>query len=283
MSELAHSEGKFVPLREAKVSVEDRGFVFADGVYEVIVAYDGRPFQLAQHMARLRRSAEAIRLALPKGTSEIQEIIEEGIRRSGFQYTMIYVQITRGVAPRSHPFPTDAKSNLVATFREKEKPPLETREQGVSVITTEDIRWAHCYIKSIALLPNVLANQKAVEGGAFEAIFVTSEGVVHEGSASNIFLVKDERVFTPVKNEKILRGVTREVVLRCAQDAGYETSEGTVRIEELLQADEVFLTGTTIEVLGVFKVDEKTIGTGVVGAVTKRIHERFQQLINRDR
>lgn len=279
MSDLAYVEGKFVPLAEAKVSVEDRGFLFADGVYEVIVAYDGRPFKLPEHLARLRRSAAAIRLPLPKDANEIQRIVEEGIRQGGFQNTKIYLQITRGSAPRSHPFPADVKSNFVATFRAKGEVPQETRKKGVSVITTEDIRWTKCYIKSVALLPNVLANQKAVEAGAFEAVFVTSKGIVHEGTASNIFIVKNEKVLTPSKTEKILHGVTREAVLQCARDAGCEIFEHTVTIKELLQADEVFLTGTTIEVLGVVKVDGKTIGAGVVGPVTKRIYAKFRQPI----
>ncbi len=190
MIELAYVEGEFVPLSDAKVSIEDRGFVFADGVYEVIVAYNGRPFRLAEHLARLMKSAEAILLPLPMHANEMQKVLEDGIRQSGFQDTNIYLQVTRGVAPRAHSFPAGVKSNFVATFRAKQEIPDETREKGVSVITTEEIRWAKCAIKSIALLPNVLANQKAVEAGVFEAIFVTSEGVVHDGTRSNIFMVK---------------------------------------------------------------------------------------------
>jgi D-alanine transaminase len=167
----------------------------------------------------------------------------------------------------------------LSLIRAKQEIPTETREKGVSVITTEEIRWAKCNIKSIALLPNVLANQKAVEAGVFEAIFVTSEGVVHDGTRSNIFTVKNERVYTPPKTDKILHGITRDIVLQCTQDLGYETLEDTVRMEDLFRANEVFLTGTTIEVLGVVAVNGKMIGAGVVGPVTERINERFRRLI----
>lgn len=279
MIELAYVEGEFVPLGDAKVSIEDRGFVFADGVYEVIVAYNGRPFRLTEHLARLMKSAEAILLPLPMHANEMQKVLEDGIRQSGFQDTNIYLQVTRGVAPRAHSFPAGVKSNFVATFRARQEIPAETREKGVSVITTEEIRWAKCAIKSIALLPNVLANQKAVEAGVFEAIFVTSEGVVHDGTRSNIFMVKNERVYTPPKTDKILHGITRDIVLQCAQDTGCETFEDTVRLKDLFRANEVFLTGTTIEVLGIVAVNGKMIGAGVVGPVTERLNERLQQLI----
>jgi len=279
MIELAYVGGEFVPLGDAKVSIEDRGFVFADGVYEVIVAYNGRPFKLAEHLARLMKSAEAILLPLPIDANEMQKILEDGIRQSGFRDTKIYFQVTRGSAPRAHPFPTGVKSNFVATFRARGEIPAETREKGVSVITTEEIRWMKCNIKSIALLPNVLANQKAVEAGVFEAVFVTSEGIVHEGTRSNIFMVKNDRVYTPPKTDKILHGITRDIVLQCARDVSCKTFEDTVQMEVLFRADEVFLTGTTIEVLGVVAVNGKVIGAGVVGPITKQISERFRQLI----
>ncbi len=145
------------------------------------------------------------------------------------------------------------------------------------MITTEEIRWRRCDIKSIALLPNVLAAQKAVEEGVFEAVFVTSEGIVHEGARSNIFMVADNRVYTPPKTEDILAGITREVVLQCAQDLGCQVSEETLRIGALLQADEVFLTSTTIQLLGVIVVDGKTISNGMVGPVTRRLSDAFSR------
>ena len=280
MSALAYINGEFLPMDEARVSVEDRGFLFGDGIYEVVVAYQGEPFRMAEHLARLKRSAQAINLTLPHSTQETKRIVGEGIQRSGFQHTKIYMQITRGVAPRTHAFPAHTKPTFVAIFREKGEVPPQIRQTGVRVITTEEIRWAKCYIKSVGLLPNVLAAQSAAEAGAFEALFVTPDGVVKEGSASNVFIVTNGKVVTPAKNETILHGVTRGAVLECVQKLGLEALEESLSLEELLTADEVFLTGTATEVLGVVQVDERTIGEGRVGPVTQRIYESFRELIS---
>lgn len=281
MEELAYIEGQFVPLSEAKVSVTDRGFVFADGVYEVIAVYNGRAFRLEEHLARLATSAHAIQLLLPVDDIELTKVIETGLDQSGFQEAQVYLQATRGAAPRSHAFPSEVQSNLVVTFRPLHQIPDEIRQKGVSVITTEEIRWSRCDIKSIALLPNVLAKQKAVECGAFEAVWVTKEGVVYEGAASNIFVVRDGEVRTPPQGEKILSGITREVVLQCAQNLDLPVSETTLQIEELLQGEEVFLTSTTMEVMGVVDVDGKTIGNGTVGPITKQLNDALRQEVGR--
>jgi len=281
MEELAYIEGQFVPLSEAKVSVTDRGFVFADGVYEVIAVYNGRAFRLEEHLARLATSALAIHLLLPVDDIELTKVIETGLDQSGFQEAQVYLQATRGAAPRSHAFPSEVQSNLVVTFRPLHRIPDEIRQKGVSVITTEEIRWSRCDIKSIALLPNVLAKQKAVECGAFEAVWVTKEGVVYEGAASNIFVVRDGEVRTPPQGEKILSGITREVVLQCAQNLDLPVSETTLQIEELLQGEEVFLTSTTMEVMGVVDVDGKTIGNGTVGPITKQLNDALRQEVGR--
>lgn len=281
MEELAYIEGQFVPLSEAKVSVTDRGFVFADGVYEVIAVYNGRAFRLEEHLARLATSALAIHLLLPVDDIELTKVIETGLDQSGFQEAQVYLQATRGAAPRSHAFPSEVQSNLVVTFRPLHRIPDEIRQKGVSVITTEEIRWSRCDIKSIALLPNVLAKQKAVECGAFEAVWVTKEGVVYEGAASNIFVVRDGEVRTPPQGEKILSGITREVVLQCAQNLDLPVSETTLQIEELLQGEEVFLTSTTMEVMGVVDVDGQTIGNGTVGPITKQLNDALRQEVGR--
>lgn len=280
MNALAYINGEFLPLEKAKVSIEDRGFLFGDGIYEVIVAYQGEPFRMTQHLARLKRSAQAINLTLPHSIQETERIIGEGIQKSGFQHTKIYMQITRGVAPRAHAFPVHTKPTFVVIFREKDEVPPKIRQTGVRVVTTEEIRWAKCYIKSVALLPNVLAAQTAAEAGAFEALFVTPDGMVKEGSASNIFIVTNGKVVTPAKNDTILHGVTRGAVLECAQKVGLEVLEESLSLEELLTADEVFLTGTTTEVLGVIQVDECTIGENRVGPVTQRIYGSFRELIS---
>ena len=273
MEELAYFEGQFVPLSQARISITDRGFVFADGVYEVIAAYHGRAFRLEEHLVRLAASARAIHLALRVDDSELKRIIETGLEQSGYPQAQVYLQATRGAAPRSHAFPAETKSNLVVTFRPLQKIPEELRERGVSVITTEEIRWNRCDIKSIALLPNVLAKQKAVEAGAFEALWVTADGTVYEGAASNLFMVRSGEVCTPPKGEKILSGITREVVLECARMLNVPASETPVRIEELLEADEVFLTSTTMDVMGVIEVDGNIIGNGRVGPITKQLND----------
>lgn len=281
MNELAYIDGRFVPLNEAKVSITDRGFVFGDGVYEVIAAYNGQAFRLEEHLARLGASANAISLVLPLDNNKLKKIIGMGLAQSNSQATQIYVQVTRGSAPRSHAFPSGTTSNLVVTFRPLVQIPENISAQGVSVITTEEIRWDRCNIKSISLLPNVLAKQKATEQGVFEAIWVTKDGVVNEGAASNIFVIREGEMHTPPKNEKILGGITRDVVLQCVQGEGMLVHEIPLQIKTMLQADEIFLTSTTIEVLGVVDVDGQTIGEGTVGPITKQLSNALRQEIDR--
>ena len=242
------------------------------------MAYEGRIFRLEDHLFRLSQSAREIHLSLPIDFNRISEIIKEGISRCGFRNTTVYLQITRGVAPRSHPFPTSVPANFFVTFREKREITSKVRHRGVSIITTSDLRWSKCFIKSTALLPNVLASQKAVKAGAFEAIFVTPNGLVREGAASNLFVVKDKTVRTPAKSDRVLHGITREVVLECARQKSYITFEEKVTLEELRQADEIFLTGTTIEVLGVVKINKEIVNSGMVGPATKQIFEAFMSL-----
>lgn len=280
MPEIAFVNDAFMPLSDAVVPIDDRGFVFSDGVYEVIAVYEGIPFRMREHLERIQRSAAGIRLPLPPEFERIEAWIEEGIRQSGFPDCKVYVQITRGVAPRGHAFPVDVQPTLVATFREKEVLASEIREQGVSLITIEDIRWARCDIKSVALLPNVLAKQQALDAGAFESVFYSDDKTVHECSVSNIFYVKRGAVITPAKSNKLLPGITRGVVLELTRELGIETSEKRVCFDDLFRADEIFLTGTTIEVLSVVKVDDAKIGDSKVGPVTRRIYERFCQEIN---
>ncbi len=282
MTDLAYLNGEFVPLSEAKISIEDRGYAFADGIYEVVMAYGGKPFKLSEHLDRLERSAAAIRLSLPMDRAETTQVVGEGIQRSGFTDCMIYIQVTRGVAPREHEIPQNVQPTFLATFRARPEVPPDVREEGVSLITTEEVRWAKCYIKSIALLPNVLAKQQAVDAGAYEAVFVSPEGEVHEGSSTNIFMVKEGCVLTPPKTEQILHGITRDTVLECARNSGFEVVEQTIRVADLFQADELFLSGTTTEVLGAVRLDGKPIGSGTVGPVTKKLHELFRELVRRE-
>lgn len=276
MSPLAYVNGEFVPLDRAVVSVEDRGFLFADGIYEVIRVYDGRPFRLEDHLRRLEASARAIELPLPVPAAEIGRLAEELLARNGHREATIYIQVTRGPAPRHHLFPENPRPTLVIWTREHAGPSRQMVEEGVAAITVPDTRWAYCSVKTVGLLPNVLARQQAHRQGAYEAIFVR-DGVVTEATSSNVFAVIGGVVRTfPVEN--ILPGVTRTVVLELLQRRGVPVREEGVPLEEFRRAQEVFLTGTTTEVCGVVRLDGRPVGDGRVGPVTRALQEDFRRL-----
>lgn len=278
MPAIGYLNGEFLPLEEVKVSVEDRGFQFGDGVYEVIRVYDGRPFKLQEHLTRLAQSAEAIQLSLPFSSSEWEAAIFQGLRLCEFDHCKVYLQVTRGVAPREHQFPANVTPTILMTFRELRAIDQSVRDAGVSAITLPDLRWGLCYIKSLNLLPNVLAKQQAVQAGAFEAILVRNE-MVTEGTASNVMMVSNGMIATPALTHHLLAGVTRQVILDMAQAAGIVVEERSISGDEMKQADEIFLAGTTIEVLAVVNLDGRTIGDGRPGPITKSLAARFRRLI----
>lgn len=277
MPNIAWLNGHFLPLEEATVSIEDRGFQFGDGVYEVIRVYAGRPFRLLQHLSRLAQSAQAISITLPMATQEWEACIRDGLERSAYLECKVYIQVTRGVAPRDHLFPETSPPTIVMTFREMGDLPVHLIQQGVSVITRPDIRWGRCSIKSLNLLPNILIKQEANEAGAFEAILI-KDGCVTEGTSSNVVLVKDGTLITPALSDQLLAGVTRQVVLDLAKNDGMSVEERDVAEVELYQADELFLIGTTIEVLPVTKLEGELVAQGVPGKVTGQIREKFKAL-----
>ena len=278
MPDIAYVNGDFGPLSEAVVSVEDRGFQFGDGVYEVIRTYRGQPFAVEAHLARLERSAHALRLSPGRTPAQWASLIQEGLRLSGFRETKIYLQITRGRAPRDHPFPENLDPTTVLTFRELRPLEASVRNAGVSAITVEDIRWGRCDIKSVNLLANVLARQRAKEAGAFEAILVR-DGLVTEGSVSNVVVVRKGGIQTAPEGNRILSGVTRSLILELARKEGLSISENFISREDLLTASEVFLTGTTVEVLPVVRIDGQSIGGGMPGAVSRLMSDRWEALI----
>ncbi len=278
MPDIGFVNGRFLPLEEATVSVEDRGFQFGDGIYEVIRTYRGQPFQLDAHLARLERSAKAIDLSLPWNLQQWAAYVRDGIRRSGYAESKVYLQLTRGAAPRDHVFPAGSKPTAVMTVREMKPLDPVLQASGVSVMTMDDWRWGRCDIKSVNLLPNVMARQKAKQAGAFEALFVRN-GQVTEGAVSNVMMVKAGRVFTAPEGEKILSGVTRTIVMELARKEGLPVEERLATLEELLHADEVFLTGTTVEVLPVIRVDGQPVGSGKPGSVTLKLQAAFQRFI----
>lgn len=278
MPDIGFVNGQFLPLLETRVSVEDRGFQFGDGVYEVIRTYGGKPFHLEAHLARLDRSAHAIRLSPPFSVREWAGFVAEGLTRAGYEESKVYIQLTRGVAPRDHRFPERVRATAVMTVRKMQPLDPVLQANGVAVVTTEDLRWARCDIKSVNLLPNVLARQRAVEAGAFEAIFVRSREVA-EGAVSNIMLVRQGTLITPPEGDRILSGVTRALVLELARREGIPVRERAVSVEELRAADEVLLTGTTVEVLPVVQVDGAPVGSGKPGALTRRLCAGFRRAV----
>jgi D-alanine transaminase len=275
MPDIGFVNGQFMPLAQATVPVEDRGYQFGDGIYEVVRTYRGVPFQLEAHLARLERSAQAIDLTLPYTRAQWEGYVTEGIRLGGFAETKVYVQVTRGVASRDHSFPSDAAPTAVMTVRELRPPDPALRASGVGAVTMPDLRWGRCDIKSTNLLPNVLARQRAKVLGAFEAIFVRGDEVT-EGAVSNVMAVRSGVVITPPESKRILSGVTRSVVIGLARKEGVSVQERFMTLVELLGADEVLLTGTTVEVLPVVRLDGAPVGTGKPGAVTSLLHDRFQ-------
>jgi D-alanine transaminase len=276
MPDVAFVNGKFLPLADAVVSIDDRGFQFGDGVYEVLRTYRGRPFETEAHLARLDRSATALDLAQPYSKVQWSQLIEEGIDRAAYPEAKIYLQITRGVAPRDHAYAADLVPTTVMTVRELHPLSRSIQAAGVAAATTEDIRWGRCDIKSVNLLANVMAKQQGKKAGLFEMILV-KDGFVTEGAVSNVMVVRDGVLFTAPEGPRILSGVTRAVVLDLAGKEGLPIEERAVSPAELYDAAEVFLTGTTVEVLGVVCVDGKTIGSGVPGPVTQRLAQRFAE------
>lgn len=278
MPDIGFVNGRFLPLGEAAVSVEDRGFQLGDGIYEVIRTYGGAPFRLEAHLERLERSARAIHLTLPYSAGEWTAYIKEGIGRAGYRESKVYLQVTRGAAPRDHQIPEGLAPTAVMTVRAMSELDPRHREEGVGVVTLEDIRWGRCDIKSIDLLPNVLARRHAREAGAFETIFVR-DGQLAEGAVANIMIVQAGRLVTPPEGPHILPGVTRRVVLELARKEDLPVEERAVTVRELRDADEVFLTGTTVEVLPVVRVDGAKISTGRPGDLTRCLSARFRALV----
>lgn len=278
MPNIAYVNGRFLPLEEATVSIEDRGFQFGDGVYEVVRVYGGIPFRLGEHLSRFTQSMEAIGISSPLDHTEWEAIIREGLQRSAYSECKVYIQITRGVAPRDHLFPKGSSPTFVMTFREMANLPVHMVEEGVVVVTRPDLRWARCSIKSLNLLPNLLAKQEANQAGAFEAILI-KDGLVTEGTSSNVVVVKSGALLTPPLSDQLLAGVTRQAVLELAKGQGLGVEERAVREEELGQADELFLIGTTIEVLPISTLNEKPVGLKSPGEITLHLREKFQDLV----
>jgi D-alanine transaminase len=277
-NEVAYVNGTFLPIEAATISIEDRGFQFADGVYEVVSTYGGRPYAMAAHMERLQRSLQEIRIDFD--VSGLPDIVLQGIRRAGFDEALVYIQITRGVAPRHHEFPArPPEPTVVMTVKQLYRPDPKLHATGVPVITSPDLRWKRCDIKSIALLPNILAKQLAHEAGAYEALLVDEGDRVTEGSSTSSFRVTGGVVFTSPPGPHILPSITRGVLIDLIKELGIELREEFSSVEQYRGADEVFLAGTTTEAMPVIRVDQTVIGDGVPGPITRRIREAFVESV----
>ncbi len=279
MTELAYVNGVFQPIAEATVSIEDRSYQFGDGVYEVMVSYDGRLFLPEDHLQRLRRSAAGIRLNYDFDGRPLEPIIREGLTRCACRDVMVYVQLSRGTAPRMHAIPEKIEPTVVMTFKECPVVPPEVFEQGLSVMTIIDTRWAKCYIKAVTLLPNVLAKTEALRKGYDDAVFVTQAGEVRECSSANIFIARDGALRFPPRTESVLHGVTQRFLLECAAEIGIEVDERAFNVDTLRAADEVFMSGTAVEALGITSIDGRPIADGKVGPMTRRIHDEFRRRV----
>ncbi len=269
MSRIAYVNGRYLPLRDAFVHVEDRGFQFADGVYEVFPVYSGRIVNGDWHMQRLAQSLLELRIAWPMPPKILSAILTEILRRNRIiDGGMIYLQITRGAAPRNHAFPdANVKPTLVLIARPVNMPARQAQaETGVRVISVPDIRWARRDIKSVALLPNMLAKQQAADAGASEALFVNDRGIVTECASSTFWIISSNgKLLTHPLGHDILPGVTRRVVLELAQEMGLEVMEQEFGLPEALAAREAFLTSATNFVMPVVQIDAQIIGNGVPG------------------
>lgn len=280
MSRIAYVNGQYRDMRDASVNVEDRGYQFADGVYEVCEIRDGRLVDFPKHMTRLQRSLSELRIDMPMPLSALEVVMHEVVRRNRVSYGLVYLQVTRGVSRRDHAFPLQpVKPSVVVTARalsyEKNQ---QTAARGIKVITTPENRWPRVDIKSVSLLPNVLAKQEAREKGAYEAWYVDGDGFVTEGASSNAWIVtQDGRVVTRAADKGILAGITRAVLVNVLEALQIKLEERPFTPKEALQAAEAFVTSASQLVMPVVVLDGKAIGDGKPGNVAKRLREEFHR------
>lgn len=268
--------GTFLPPAQAQVSAFDRGFVFGDGVYEVIPVFGGRLFRLPRHLARLDNSLREIRMTSPLPAAEWQRVFEHLVEIQGGGELSIYLQITRGVAPRDHAFPPNLTPTVFAYATPLKYPPAEQVERGITAITAPDIRWLRCDIKAIALLPNAMLRSQALDANAAEAILLR-DGFMTEGAASNIFVVHGGHLLTPPKGPLILPGVTRDLVLELARAHNVPCAEEAVSEAALRSADEIWMTSSTKEILAITRLDGKPVGNGKPGPMHARLLTLYKE------
>ncbi|MBC7103241.1 MAG: D-amino-acid transaminase [Parvibaculum sp.] len=277
MSRIAYVNGRYLRHAEASVHIEDRGYQFADGIYEVCGIRGGKLMDEKLHLERLQRSLRELRMDMPVSLSALKVILREVVRRNRIANGMVYFQVTRGVAPRDHPFPADAQASLVVTAKRLNEARVAlSAARGVEVLTMPDQRWARRDIKSVALLPNVLAKQAAREAGAYEAWLVDAEGFVTEGASTNAWIVDREgRLITRPEGPDILSGVTRRVLLQAARAEGLEVVERPFTPEEAKSAREAFISASSAIIIPVVRIDGHPIGNAAPGSTTLRLREAY--------
>ena len=272
MARIAYVNGRYRPLAEAAVALEDRGYQFADGVYEVSKVLGGRPRDLERHLDRLERSLAALEIRAPMSRAALSAVLLGTLRQNRLRDALLYLQITRGTAPRNHAYPRQAKPSMVVTVRKAGFPGAREREEGVGVLSLPDLRWGRCDIKSISLLPNAMARQQAAAAGCREAWLVDQAGNVTEGSASNAYIVDREgRLVTHPLSERILGGVTRAVLLELARADGIAVVERPFSLAEAREAREAALSSTSSLLLPVTAIDDRSVGNGHPGTVVRRL------------
>lgn len=285
MPDIAFLNGKFLPIEDAYVHIEDRGFQFGDSLYEVARMYNGVPFRAGEHLDRMFRGCEFIGLELPYSKPQLLEIFDEAAMRSGYkeQDAFIYIQVTRGMAgPRSHVITPGYKPTIVITVRAIEPLAESAREKGLKSITHPDWRWANCFVKSTTLLPNVLVRTKAVQLGCYDAVQYREDGYITEGTVSNFFAVINGTLRTHPKSDRILWGITREAVIDCAKRVGVPVEERAIRVDEVYVASECFFSDTYGEVAPIVEIDGKKIGEGKTGPIAMKLWRAFRELVAKE-
>jgi D-alanine transaminase len=276
MSRVAYVAGQYLPHRQAAVHIEDRGYQFGDGVYEVIAVNGGHLVDEERHLVRLHRSLTELRINRPMSEGALKIVLREVIRRNGVDTGIVYLQVTRGVAPREHAFPKAAKPVLVVTSRRSRPPDPRLGRDGIAVITIPDIRWQRCDIKSVALVANVLGKQQAREASAYEAWQVDNDGQVTEGTSTNAWIVTaDDSVITRAADHAILNGVTRAAIFDIIHREGYRLVERPFSVEEARGAREAFLTSTTADLLPVVRIDGAPVADGKPGPLSRKLRDAY--------
>ena len=276
MAQISYLNGEFLPHEECKIPIDDRGLLFADALYEAWCSHNKVFFGSREHMARLRYGAEQIKLDIPWSDEEIIGVAEKLQEINGLTNTLVYLQISRGVAPRLHQFPKDSKPTIFMTARPAKFPSWEDRQKGIKCVTFPDLRWGRCDIKTVNLLPNVLARQAAAEKGCYEAILIR-DGVAIEAAAANFYAVVDGKIHTYPKTPRILGGITRSFIFKFAKELGIPVVEEGISEAQIWTAQEMFISSVSIDVYPVTNVDGKVAGGGKMGPISLALYKKFHE------